>query len=379
MKKLSYLFTLCLTLAFASSYAQQCGADFYYTVNGLTVTFTDSSYSNTGTFTSDWDFGDGNTSTVTNPTHTFSASGSYYVCLEIGDNARCTSLRCDTIVVTAPGCNAVFNYTIDSLDGGIVYFNNLSSPLAGATFDWNFGDGTPGLPASTSTMQDPTHTYTQSGTYHVALTMIDSIGDTCTYSDSVVIDLTCRASFTILKDSSATFNVILWNTSTNESSHVYHWDFGDGNTGSGRTPIHTYASFGSYEVCLTITDSLLRCDTTIFCDTVGMDSLGNLKAGFGIEVRDPLLVSIQEQKDDFAAVNIFPNPANNKINLDLRGVNNPLNIRIMDLSGRVILDQRNNPSGNIESFDISQFSKGVYFMLLDNGSTQKVEKFIVTD
>jgi len=375
-------------IAFGSANAQNCGADFWYSSNGLTVDFNDSSWSNSAGITSwTWDFDDNSTnSNLTNPTHTYATGGTYIVCLTINDSLRCSSTYCDTIVVTAPIstiCSASFTHTIDSIDPAIVYFNNTSTPLAGAIFDWNFGDATVGNPASTSTAQDPTHTYSQSGTYSVTLTMIDSIGDTCQYIDSVVISLAnsapCQASYDIALDSSAAFNVILFNTSTNASSHVYHWDFGDGTTGSGRTPIHTYVSFGSYEVCLTITDTVLRCDTTVYCDTVGMDSLGNLKAGFGIEVREPVVVSLEEQKDNIASLNLYPNPANNKINLDLRAINEPLNIRIMDLSGRIILDRKNNSSGNIESFDISQYSRGIYFMLLDNGSTQEVKKFIVTN
>jgi len=462
MKKLSYLLSICLTLVFATSYAQNCNADFVASINGLTVDFNDTSTANSAITSWSWNFGNGpspSTSTAQNPTFTYANAGSYAVCLTITDAARCTNTYCDSVTVSGggiltPTCNISYGYWVDSLNNA--YFTSYSSSTI-SSYSWDFGDGNTDTSANptnsysmasaygvtltiidsigdtcsfydtvyvnycwasfaysvgasgdvtfsnysgsarysteytwdfgdnaTSNLTSPTHTYASSGTYTVTLTLFDSLNNcTSVVTDSVVILLAgnapCQASYTIALDSSAAFNVILFNTSTNASSHVYHWDFGDGTTGSGRTPIHTYQSFGSYEVCLTITDTILRCDTTVFCDTVGMDSLGNLKAGFGIEVRDPIVVSLEEQKDDFASLNIFPNPANNKINLDLRGINNPLNIRIMDLSGRIILDRKNNPSGNIETFDISQFSRGIYFMLLDNGSTQKVEKFIVTD
>ena len=464
MKKLSYLLSFCLTLAFASSNAQNCNANFAASTNGLSVTFTDSSTANSAITSWSWNFGNGpspSTSSLQNPSFTYANSGSYAVCLTITDSSRCTHFYCDSVTVSGGGvtnpnpCNISYSYWSDSLNN--TNFTSFSSSTI-TSYDWDFGDGSSdtianpthsynmanaygvtltvidslgdtcsiydtvyvnycsasfgytigangavtfsnysasarysteytwdfGDNSTTSNQASPTHTYTSSGTYTVSLTLFDSLNNcTAVVADSVVISLAgnapCQASYTIALDSSTQFNVILFNTSTNASSHVYHWDFGDGTTGSGRTPIHTYQSFGSYEVCLTITDTVLRCDTTVFCDTVGMDSLGNLKAGFGIEVRDPILVSIDEQKDDFASLNIFPNPATNKINLDLNGISDPLNIRIMDLSGRILLDRKNNPGGKIESFDISQFNRGIYFMLLDNGSTQKVEKFIVAD
>lgn len=374
MKKLSYLLSLCLTLAFASANAQ-CWADYYYTVNGLTVTFVDSSYSNTGSFTSDWDFGDGNTSTAVSPSHTFSKGGTYYVCLDIGDNARCTSQRCDSITVVDPSCTADFSYTVSNSTD--VSFTNLTTPAGSVTlgydYSWDFGDG------NTDTLENPNHTYDSAGLYLVTLTAINTNGDTCTAVDTIDIELTCRAHFTISKDTASAFNVILTNNSSNESSHVYSWDFGDGNTSSSRNPSHSYANFGLYEVCLTITDSVLRCTPAVFCDTVGMDSLGNLKAGFGITVQDPVIVGIDKHNDDFAGLSIYPNPANSILNVDLRGIKTSLNVRVLDLSGRVILEENNKVGGNVASFDISQLSKGIYFMLLDNGSNQKVEKFIVSD
>lgn len=460
MKKLSFLFTLCLMLA-VGSLSAQCNADFSATVNGLTVNLTDSSSGGTAPYTYTWSFG-GGTATgqgTANPSVTYSLAGTYNICVTVTDARGCTDSDCDSVmvsngVVTTPPCNISYSYWVDSLN--TAYFNSYSSSNI-TSYDWDFGDG------NSDTVANPTHTYASASSYGVTLTVIDSIGDTCTFYDTVYVNYcfasfdhtigangevtfnnysastrysteytwdfgdgsvssdvspthtyaasgvypvtltlfdslanctsvatdsisvsivgtaACMASYTIALDSSIIYNVILYNTSTNASSHVYHWDFGDGTTGSGRTPIHTYQTFGSYEVCLTITDTVLRCDTTVFCDTVGMDSLGNLKSGFGIEVRDQLLVGIDEEKDDFAELNLFPNPANKVINLDLRAIEESLNVRIMDFSGRVILERNNLQSGNLESFDVSEYSKGIYFMLLDNGSTQKVEKFIVAD
>src|SRR5690606_33001008 len=120
----------------------------------------------------------------------------------------------------------------------------------------------------------------------------------------------CTASYTIVKDTTAPFQVILYNTSSNAISHTYAWSFGDGSFGTGRTPTHQYQNHGSYLVCLKITDTVLNCVST-FCDTVGMDSLGNLKSGgFSIEVREPLAVGINEF-NRLNEVSLYPNPAIN--------------------------------------------------------------------
>ncbi len=455
MKKLYYLLVLTLTTGFTALQAQNCGADFYWTTSNKTVNFYDSSWTNSfvGITSWSWDFDDGSTSSLQNPTHTYSSNGSYVVCLTIGDSARCSSTFCDTVVISSPGggitCSVGYNYWVDSLntayftsygsaatsydwdfgDGnsdttanpshnymnsgsygvtltvidsigdtcsfydtvyvnycfasfgysvgarGMVSFTNYSGSSVGTGYTWTFGDS-----SAASTMTNPTHTYAQSGTYWVTLTLDDSLNNcTSTYTDSVVIVLSnslCTASFTIAKDSSATHKVILYNNSSNASTHTYTWDFGDGTSKTGRTPIHTYTTFGSYEVCLDIDDTVLNC-TASFCDTVGMDSLGNLKAGFGIEVKEPIAVGIDEEQDAYASLNIFPNPAKNQLNIDLREINDVLTIRLMDMSGRVVVESNNNLGGNIETLDISLLNRGIYFILLDNGSTQKVEKFIV--
>jgi PKD repeat protein len=250
----------------------------------------------------------------------------------------------------------------------------LSSVIQGVSFSWNFGDNSP-----TNFMASPTHTYTVANSYIATLTMSDSLNNcSATFSDTVVVTIgspnQCNAAFTKAKDSTVAYGVILYNSSSNFGSHFYTWDFGDGITGSGRTPIHTSQNFGSYVVCLTITDSILNCTST-FCDTVGMDSLGNLKTGFGIRVQNLIAVGIDET-NDLNAIVLYPNPANNQISLDLSSVENNIRIRIMDVSGRVVMDQLNQNPGSVQNFEITSFKSGLYFMVLDDGNTQEIKKFI---
>ena len=359
--------SVCYTITLNSP--PPCAAFYSYVADTTnTVSFTNHSIPGTG-YIYDWDFGDGSAnSTAINPTHTYSSAGAYGVTLTAIGPDTCTYY--DTVYVNY--CNAYFTSQVGS--NGVVNFNNYSAAgRSGRADSWNFGDG------NFSNQTSPTHTYSTSGTYTVTLSIYDSLNNcSSTFSDSVVVQIgspsSCNASYTIAKDSAVAYGVILYNNSSNFASHYYSWNFGDGTTGSGRTPIHQYQSFGSYLVCLTITDSILNCTST-FCDTVGMDTLGNLKTSFGIRVVNQTAVGIEENLID-KAINLYPNPAASSIFLDLSDVTQPVNISIMDLSGRVINSISNQASGNIENIDISALKEGLYFMIIEDGTSKKIKKFI---
>ncbi len=74
-------------------------AGFTYSATGLTVDFTDASTSSSTIVEWAWDFGDGNTSSMASPTHTYAADGGYNVCLTVTDENGCTSVSCQTVQV----------------------------------------------------------------------------------------------------------------------------------------------------------------------------------------------------------------------------------------------------------------------------------------
>ena len=134
----------------------------------LQVNFTDAS---TGDITSwSWNFGDGGTSTAQNPSHTYSAGGTYTVSLTVtGPGGSDDETKSNYITVnTAP--TAAF--TADQTSGVVpltVSFTDQST--GGATgWSWNFGDG------GTSTAQNPSHQYTSVGTYTITLTASNACG-----------------------------------------------------------------------------------------------------------------------------------------------------------------------------------------------------------
>jgi len=139
----------------------------------LAVTFTDKSL---GAPTSwNWDFGDGSTSAVQNPTHTYSQLGTYTVTLTAtNSNGSDTTAKANYIVVTlAP----VADFTVNQRVGNapfIVQFQDLSTNNP-TSWLWQFGDGT------TSTEQNPIHSYPIIGAYNVTLTVSNQYGSNTAY------------------------------------------------------------------------------------------------------------------------------------------------------------------------------------------------------
>jgi PKD repeat protein len=146
----------------------------------LTATFTDTS-TVSGTSTYFWDFGDGNFSSLQDPTHIYLSTGTYTVCLTVtdscGTDSTCTSITVDNCV------NPSANFTSTDNGNGNVSFLDASTATAGSTFWWDFGDG------NFSALQDPTNNYLANGTYTVCLTITDSCGTDSTCQDITISGL----------------------------------------------------------------------------------------------------------------------------------------------------------------------------------------------
>jgi PKD repeat protein len=120
------------------------------------------------------------------------------------------------------------------------------------SYAWTFGDGT------TGTGVTPTHTYATANTYTVGLTVTDNLGGTNTVSHPVTVtapNVLPTAAFSSMSTNlTATFNGG-GSTDTDGTIVSYTWTFGDGTTGTGVAPTHTYATANTYTVGLTVTDN----------------------------------------------------------------------------------------------------------------------------
>jgi PKD repeat protein len=151
----------------------------------LIVNFLDQSSTDGHIISWYWEFGDGTTSTEQNPVHHYGSPGTYTVCLFITDDNGCTSHFCHDVVLhhEVIHCDASFFFHQLPEDQNTINFTDHSSSDQNIhSWIWDFGDG------QTSSEQNPTHTYTQSGTYLVCL-FITTEGGSCMdhYCHHVVI------------------------------------------------------------------------------------------------------------------------------------------------------------------------------------------------
>ncbi|MBS1564788.1 MAG: PKD domain-containing protein, partial [Bacteroidetes bacterium] len=208
------------------------------------VPFTNTS-TGTGTLTYSWDFGDGATSTALNPAHNYTANGSYTVRLTTTNNSGCANTFTQTVNVGT--AKADFSMPSIFCVNEAINLGNLSAP-APQSISWDFGNGTG------STDPNPVISYPFAGTYTVSLSADFGICQDIKVKTiqiiprpvadfSAPVTASCKAPFT------ASF------TSLSPGAVAWDWDFGDGTTGTGATPSHTYTSEGSFPVRLTITNS----------------------------------------------------------------------------------------------------------------------------
>ncbi len=222
----------------------------------LTVTFKDNS---TGSPTAwNWSFGDGTYSTEKNPKHTYTAAGSYTISLTASNAAgSSTSTKSKYITVTGNASQtpvAAFSASPTSGNSPLNVTFKDSSTGSPTAWSWNFGDGT------SSTSQNPVHTYSAAGNYTVALTASNAAGsNTTTKSNYITVTETSSqtpvAAFSASPTSgSAPMNVTFTDSSTG-SPTAWSWNFGDGNSSTEKSPVHKYSTAGNYTVTLTASNS----------------------------------------------------------------------------------------------------------------------------
>lgn len=165
---------------------------------------------------------------------------------------------------------------------------------------WEFGDGgRSGRGAMTH------HLYGSSGTYKVTLAHTNKYE--CRDSISKWVSVKgCFAEFKFLNHKSDSGNLVLDNTSSNSSSLNFTWDFGDGNTSTQKTPTHSYAQHGTYEICL-IADETNCADT--FCRSFKSDTLKGYNANRPpkLTVERGIVIGVQSGLSNLD-VETYPNP-----------------------------------------------------------------------
>lgn len=365
-------------LSFTQATAQaggSCAAKWNSQVSNCSVHFTNASSGTSSSTTYAWNFGDGQTSNVPNPSHTYTASGTYTVCLTIADNGLgniCQDVLCKPVTVdcgNGSACTAYWQSQADPSNPCMINFTDASTGTGSSTaYSWDFGNG------QTSTSQNPAHTYTASGSYSVCLTIITQIPNgSCTDTYCQVISVQCGTG------TSCTAN---WSSQTGSSSgctinftdlsagaSAWTWDFGDGNTALTQNPSHTYTASGTYTVCLTITvlvggappcrDSLCK-NIIVQCPPTGIAS--HEASDFWLKVNNPVVYS--------ADVTYYL-PANGQTELAL--------FDILGNKVRVLETGNKNTGMHSAHLTSADFSKGIYFINLNFEGSTINKKIIIAE
>ncbi|MBI4847458.1 MAG: PKD domain-containing protein [Nitrospirae bacterium] len=215
-----------------------------------------------------WNFGDGTTGTGATLSHQYSAAGTYTATLTVTDRAG-QSNAASTLVTIEAGAFPVSStggpYEVPETQvvnrHWTVNFNGSGSSddVAIWKYEWNFGDSGTAATASAS------HTYAYPGTYTVTLKITDHAGQAHTSTTTASVTgvgspvADAGGPYFIEKGFPVVFNAS--NSADDMGILTYTWDFGDGTTGTGAKPAHTYSAEGTYTVSLTVKDIALQTNT----------------------------------------------------------------------------------------------------------------------
>ncbi len=349
--------TLCDTI----NVCNPLNTDYLYSQTLLTVNFANSITEATSFY---WDFGDGTTSILQSPQHTFSASGTYTVCL-IENDACATDTMCKDITVCGT-VNAGFSF---SQNGNAVDFTNTSTN--GLYASWDFGDG------NFSSDLNPSHTYSQAGTFNVCLTASDdSTNDVdC---QNITTTASCHAEFILVADSFQVGLYLGYNLATGDNLK-YSWTWGDGTSSTGEFPSHVYADSGFYTICQMILDSISSCADTFCADYTilkATDMMGIHEINF---VDYPLNVPLQASGK--VEWNVFPNPFSDQTTVSFTLPSKQrISLVLLDVSGRkmeTIIDGTFESGNHEQIFGGNSLPAGFYFLWLTTEKQSLIKSIII--
>lgn len=224
----------------------------------------------------DWDFGDGATSTQRDPEHTYSEPGSYTVKLTATNDAGSDEkTKYDYITVEGPTTNTESKTDVEptrdmestktTAEKPVAKFS--ATPKSGirpltvkftdkstrnpTEWYWDFGDG------ETSYEQNPTHTYSELGTYKAKLIVNNEVGESKkTVTVYVKAPKKPVAKFSATPKSGTGPLSVKFTDKSKGNPTDWYWDFGDGSTSDSANPVHEYSQAGTYTVSLTVANDV---------------------------------------------------------------------------------------------------------------------------
>lgn len=216
----------------------------------LPVKFTDLSNASPGVITNWlWDFGDGITSTLQNPSHVYRIENIFNVTLRVTSNSGCIgSLTKLKHITVTNGVKASFfnSFASSCKPPSVIDFFNGSTGPGSMSYSWRFGDGSP-----LSGQANPSHVYTATGIYNVTLIASSSDGCTDSIMNQVEIPNVNISSSINAPDTACVNQAVIFTNISTPPADSSGWKFGDGTENTGTSVSKIYSAPGTYNVKLT--------------------------------------------------------------------------------------------------------------------------------
>ena len=306
-----------------------------------------------------WNFGDGNTDTIENPLHAYMDTGTFQV-THIAINPCGNS---DTsISIMAIDSNGFANANFEILTGGWVCpgtpigFNNTSSDTSNCL--WYFDDG------DSSTMANPTHSYTLPGNYLVKLRITNTCGKVSTATKLVTVTNSASLQAPVVTcDDNVLPIVYSWNPVPGALGYVVSEDSGSvwmPNNGAGET--HSIISTWGIPYTLMVR------------------AIGGNNCPLGM-ISEPSICTVWDYISEYEfkeQLFVFPNPAKDRLTITLkRDVHGPQDnsFFLFDALGKLIWSTQ--MSGPSMELDLHQFPKGIYLIRITTEAQRFSRKVIL--
>lgn len=226
---------------------------------GDVVQFYDSSTLSQGTITNRlWDFGDGDTSNLVNPTHQYTSNNTYNVTLTLTANSGCSTSLTQALTVSA---RPVANFTLpNGCSDALLAFTDQSTISSGTISNWlwTFGNG------DSATTANPYYGFPDGGNFDVTLQVTSAAG--CSDDSTFTLNISPSPDAAFVTSNTCVGQSVTFTDSTVSQVAVssYSWDFGDATgTSNVASPTYTYASGvpATYTVTMIVTATNACSDT----------------------------------------------------------------------------------------------------------------------
>lgn len=243
---------------FNESAAQQCFKNHQFV-------FKNTSTLAAGTMQYTWDFGDTNTDTSRNVTHTYALAGTYTVRLTVTSDKGCPDdSTFDVTIHPEPVIGfSVANAQQCFTNNQFNFINSTTLSAGTLQYQWYLGD------TNTATTRDVTHSYLQPGDYTVKMVATSDKGCADSTTQAVKIFRYPLADF-FVQPVCVNLQLPITNRTINNTGYVvnYLWDFGNGTTSNAINPVYSYPAPGTYQFSLGVNTA--QCPQTVHVKTFNL-------------------------------------------------------------------------------------------------------------